>query len=161
MGVQEKMSGPNGSAAASPRSIGKNVSELLHDFIALMELQVDLFKIDLRETVPPMRLPIAMLLGAGVAIVGTFPVALTFFAELLVAGGGLSRTLAFLIATLLGLLIAGGLGVGGWLSLRRGIRVFERSGEEFTRNVNWIKRVLTSSVPSAGQEGRKDRPDFT
>ena len=71
------------------------MGELTHDIVSLAELQFELFRIDCREGLKRMLIPVALLLFAGIVAVGTVPIALMFIAELLdasrrpIAGGGL------------------------------------------------------------------------
>jgi hypothetical protein len=82
--------------------------------VSLAELAFELFKIDCREGLQRMLMPVAMLLAAGIVAVGTTPIALILVAELLVQTAGLSRTAAFSIAALMGLILAAAMGVVGW-----------------------------------------------
>ena len=82
-----------------------------------------------------------MLLLAGIVAVGTVPIALILMAELLVQAAGLSRAAAFSIAALSGFIVAVAMGIAGWFYLRGVGHVFERSRDELTRNMTWIKRL--------------------
>ena len=123
------------------------MGELTHDIVSLAELQFDLFRIDCREGLKRMLVPVAMLLVAGIVAVGTVPIALIFIAEFLTQAAGLSRAAAFSIVALSGFLVALAMGVVGWSYLRRVVRVFERSREELTQNMTWIKHALKRSEP--------------
>jgi len=90
-----------GPHPSPPNGVAKNVRELMHDIMSLAELAFELFKIDCREGLQRMLMPIALLLVAGIVAVGTAPIALIFVAELLVQTAGLSRTAAFSIAALM------------------------------------------------------------
>ena len=118
------------------------MGELTHDIVSLAELQFELFRNDCREGLKGLLIPVALLLFAGIVAAGTVPVALIFLAELLAQAAGLSRAAAFSIAALGGFIVAVALGVVGWSRIRGVGRVFERSREELTRNMTWIKHVL-------------------
>jgi hypothetical protein len=141
------MSQRNGSAPP-PGGVAKGISEVMHDIVSLAELQCELFRIDCREGARRMLLPVALLLLAGIVAVGTVPVALIFIAEFLAHVAGLSRPAAFAIAALCGVIVAAALGVAGWSCLRRVVRVFDRSREELTRNMTWIKHALKRPAAS-------------
>ena len=99
-----------------------------------------------------MLIPVALLLVAGIVAVGTVPIALMLVAELLAQAAGLSRAAAFSIAALSGFIVAVAIGVVGWSYLRGVVRVFERSREELTRNMTWIKHALKRPAPIESQQ---------
>jgi hypothetical protein len=82
------------------------MGELTHDIVSLAELQFELFRIDCREGLKRMLVPVAMLLVAGIVAVGTVPIALIFIAEFLTQAAGLSRAATFSIATMSGFGVA-------------------------------------------------------
>ena len=139
----------NGSTStpAPPNAVAKDMGELTHDLVSLAELQFELFRNDRRKGLKGLLLPIALLLFAGIVAAGTVPVALMFLAEFLAHAAGLSRAAAFAIAALGGFIVAAALGVTGWSRIHGVARVFQRSREELTRNMNWIKHVLKQSSP--------------
>lgn len=137
----------NGSTPSPPNGVAKGMGELTHDIVSLAELQFELFRIDCREGLRRMLVPVALLLFAGIVAVGTVPIALMFIAELLAQTTNLSRPAAFSIAALGGFIVAVALGVGGWSYMRGVMRIFARSREELTRNMAWIKYTLKRPVP--------------
>jgi len=137
----------NGPAPAPPNGVAKDMGELTHDIVSLAELQFELFRNDCREGLKGLLIPVALLLLAGIVATGTIPVALIFLAEILAQAAGLSRAAAFSIAALGGSIVAVALGVVGWSRIHGIARVFERSREELTRNMTWIKGVLKRSAP--------------
>jgi hypothetical protein len=141
----------NGSTPP-PNGVAKGMGELTHDIVSLAELQFELFRIDCREGRKRMLIPVALLLFAGIVAAGTAPVALICVAELLTQAAGLSRAAAFSIVALSGFIVALALGVVGWSYLRGVARVFERSREELTRNMTWIKHALKRPAPIKSQQ---------
>ena len=137
---QTKMNRRNG--ATPPRAVANSVGELMHDMVSLAELQCELFRIDCREGMRQVLIPCALLLFAGTLAAGSVTIGLICLAQLLVQLAGLSQAAAFLIATLAGLVLAALSGVVGWVYLRRAMRMFSRSREEWAHNVTWIKRAL-------------------
>jgi hypothetical protein len=127
------------------------MGELTHDIVSLAELQFELFRQDCREGLKGLLIPAALLLLAGIAAAGTLPVALIFVAELLAQAGGLSRAAAFSVAALGGFGVTAALAVVGWSRIRGMARVFERSREELTRNMTWIKHVLKQGTASEAE----------
>ena len=99
-----------------------------------------------------MLIPVVLLLFAGIVAVGTVPIALIFIAEFLAQAAGLSRAAAFSIAAMSGFIVALAIGVVGWSYLRGVVRVFERSREELTHNMAWIKHALKRPAPIKSQQ---------
>ncbi len=134
------------SKPEAPYGVAKDVGELTHDIMSLAELQFALFRSDCRNGLKELLIPLGLLLFAALVAAGTVPVALMGMAELLVQVVGLSRMAAFSIAALGGFSLAVAMGLVGWFSLR-GIVVFQRSREELTRSVTWIKQALKRRNP--------------
>ena len=128
------------------------MGDLTHDIVSLAELQYELVRNDYRAGMKGLLTPVVLLLGAGIVALGTVPVALLLMAEILIQVAGLSRASALSIAALSGFLAAVALGVVGWSQLRGVGRVFQRSREEWTRNLNWIKLALKRSPPIESQQ---------
>ena len=128
------------------------MGELTHDIVSLVELQFELFRVDCREGLRRILIPVALLLFAGIVALGTVPIVLILLAEFLTQAAGLSRAVAFLIAALSGFIVALAIGVVGWFYMRGVVRVFERSREELTNNMTWIKHALKRSAPIDSQQ---------
>jgi hypothetical protein len=142
----------NGSTPAPPNGVAKGMGELTHDIVSLAELQFELFRIDCREGLKRMLIPVALLLFAGIVAVGTVPIALIFIAEFLEQAARLSRAAAYSIAAMSGFIVAVAMGFVGWSCIRGIVRVFERSREELTRNMTWIKYALKRTAPIESQQ---------
>ena len=148
----------NGPPPAQPDGVAKDIGALTHDIVSLAELQYELFRNDCRQGLRGLLVPVALLLSAGLVAAGTAPVALIVIAEFLSQAAGLSRAAAFAIAALGGSIAAVALGVVGWSHLRRVGGVFERSREEFSRNMNWIKQALKRPVEAQPPQDRRYSP---
>ena len=140
------------STPAPPNRVAKGMGELTHDIMSLAELQFELFRIDCREGIKRLLIPVALLLFAGIVAVGTVPIMLILIAEILTQAAGLSRAAAFSIAAMCGFVLAVIMGVAGWSYMRGVVHVFERSREELTNNMIWIKHALKRSVPIDSQQ---------
>ena len=101
---------------------------LAHDILSLAEMQLELFRVDCREGIRRILLPVALLLFAGIVAVGTVPIALILVAEFLVQSAGLSRAAAFSIAAMSGFIVA----VAATLA-----RVRMKSNSHKTSSTNW------------------------
>jgi len=141
----------NASTPTPPDGVGKDMGELTRDIVSLAELQFELFRNDCRKGLRGLLIPVALLLLAGIVAAGSVPVALIFIAEILAQAAGLSRAAAFSIAALGGFIAATTLGVAGSSHIRGVGRVFERSCEELTRNLTWIKQVVKRPKPTEEQ----------
>jgi len=144
----------NGSPQAPPQGVAKGMGALAHDILSLAELQLELFRVDCREGLRQIMIPVALLLFAGIVAVGTVPIALILVAEFLVQIAGLSRAAAYSIAAMSGVIVALAIGVVGWSYLRGVVRVFERSREELASNMTWIKHALKRPAPIESQQTR-------
>lgn len=150
------MSESNGSTQFPPRKVARNLGEFVHDVVTLAELQADLLKVDARKSAKQVISPAILLAAAACIAIGCVPVALTALAYGLIELG-LAHWLGFLIATICGLAIAGGVGLFGWRRFKSIGSAFKPSKEEFTRNVHWVKGVLKNSETS----GAERPPSFT
>jgi hypothetical protein len=137
---------------SAPNSVVKGMGGLTHDIVALAELQFELFKIDCREGLKRALGPLVVLVVAATVALGSVPILLMFVAELLVQAGGVSRAVAFAVATVVGFAVAAALGVGGWSALRKIAHIFERSSKEWTGNMAWLKHALKRSAHMESQQ---------
>ena len=145
----------NGSTQSPPKGVAKGMGELAHDIVSLAELQLELFRVDCLEGLRRILIPVVLLLFGGFVAVGTVPIALILVAEFLVQTAGLSRTAAFSIAAMSGVIVAVAIGVVGWSYLRGVVRVFERSREELASNMTWIKHALKRPAPIESQQPKQ------
>jgi hypothetical protein len=136
------MSERNGSRNSPTSVVARSVTEFAHDVLTLTELQADLFKMELQQFRRAVVLPVALLLTAVVVAFGCVPVVLLCLAYSLVEFAGMSQALSLLIAVLFGATVAVLAAFLGWRRLRSGPLQWERSREEFGRNVAWVKQVL-------------------
>jgi hypothetical protein len=129
----------------SEKSAGVEVGKLLGRLLDLIELQVELLKVDAREGFRSLAPP-AILAGTGVvAAFGGIFVLLLAAAALLYEWAGWSATLSLFTAGVLGLLLAAGAVVLAWYLTRRALATFDRSRTEFQNNLVWLKSSLDES----------------
>jgi hypothetical protein len=146
----------NESTPAQPNGVAKDVGELTSDVMSLAQLQLELFTTDCRTGMRGLLTPVVLLLGAGLAALGTVPVVLLLLAETLVRVAGFSQLAALSTAALSGVFVAIVLGIVGWSQVRGVGRVFQRSREELIRNLNWIKHSLHGPEAPAAQPPQED-----
>ena len=148
MASKTKVENRNGQDESAHHAVARNVGEVAHDIVSLAELQTQLLMVDARECCRRSLVPGAMVFVAILLALGCFPVLLLSVAELYVwlGGGQLGQGLALLLATITGALVAGCLGMVGYILLRRQFGLFYRSLDELQRNVRWIKRALRQTA---------------
>ena len=132
-----------------------NLAEFASDCTTLLELQSRLAVEDLKDSAARAVVPVG---GAafGVALaLGALPVALLGVGELVVQYGGLTRGWSYVIVAVAALVLGG---LSAWLFGSRigaSFESFHRSREELTRNLAWIKTVLSYSGRAHPQAGRR------
>ncbi len=144
------MSRTNGFTAAA-KDVKRGMGDVVHDVLALTELQAELFRLDAREAVTRLVAPIVLLAAAGAIALGTIPVLVLLLAKVLVAAASLPQWLAMLIAVLVGFAVAAVVGFAGWHLLRAPFRAFQRSRDEFRRNLEWLKNTMDRQSMKAAE----------
>jgi hypothetical protein len=132
----------NGRTRNDEPSMATSFAGLTHDVIELAELQAQLLALDVKSTSQKARISLVLAVSGICILLGTVPVALFTLAELLNGPAGWSRPAAFGMATLVGVLVSGGILVAAWLRMRSGIVTMQRSRDELNRNIAWIKSSL-------------------
>lgn len=148
---QTQMNGrDNGSPAAG---MSRNLADLLHDLIALAELQWQLVMVDLEEGRSKSIVPLILLVLGAVLGLSTLPVALLTAGWLLVNLAGMSEHAAFSIVTVSGFLLSAGALWIGYRLLSNALNVLGRSRSELQENLRWIKRALEQRGKSTAAAG--------
>ena len=122
---------------------------LASDVVTLIELQVELLKVDLKEWARGMIWPGILAVFAVVSALAAMPVFLFGLAYLLHDRTDLTLWGALLIASGVGLVLSVALILLAVLLLKRDVKILGRSANELSRNVRWLKEVLTSATPAA------------
>ena len=126
-------------------SMAANMSSFAHDLTVLAELQAKLLATDFKSSLRNMLLPAAMAAVALGLLVGCFPILLTAVAFLFIEVFGMYYAAGFLIASVVGVLMAGMILMPAIYLFRASTKTFERSQQEFSENVRWIREVLGRS----------------
>lgn len=141
-------SSTNGKKAAS-------LNDLVPRLVSLIELQAELFRVDLRDGLARLLVSCVLVGVAALAAMATACIALFFIASIFADLLGFSQMVALGIAMLIGIVLAVGLGAAAWASLRAGLQVFHRSWEEGARTVRWIKNTarhpMSANHPHDGE----------
>ncbi|QEG36924.1 phage holin family protein [Bythopirellula goksoeyrii] len=140
------MNNSNGaSGKASQPHVTKSFSKLAHDAIELAELQVKLFKLDSRDAGRDMRATMILSAIGLVLLLACLPVVLLAGAEALVEYSQWSHFEALSIVAAGSLVLCVILGAISWWKLKKGLTSWQRSNEELSRNVAWLKSTLSNN----------------
>jgi hypothetical protein len=119
-----------------------NVAGIIRDVVELIELQGRLLVRDSKSVARQSVVPIIVLVAAACMMLGSIPIALLCLAEVLQVQGGLTRTLALLIATGVALALSLLLYTLGRWRLRKSLEQLDSSRQELAHNTAWFKQVL-------------------
>ncbi|HEX5472859.1 MAG TPA: phage holin family protein [Lacipirellulaceae bacterium] len=136
-------------------NVATSFSELAHDVIELAELQSQLMVLDVKNAVQKTRSSVVLAVTAFCIFLGSIPVGLFALAQLFVLWFDWPQWAGFGLSWIVGLVISACIGVGAWFRFRSGPGTMERSREELTRNIAWIKSSLRSREPTAYERQRK------
>jgi len=134
----------NGRVRTDDPNVAMSFSGLTHDAIELAELQAQLFALDVKSSSRKARTSLVLAVVGLCILLGTIPVALIALAELLNEVIGWPTAAGYGVATLVGLLISAGILLAAWASIRQGIVTMQRSRDELTKNIAWLKSSLRS-----------------
>ena len=142
----------NGSA--SPSGVMRDrLGHFAKDVAALAELQAELLQVELRDWLRKCLVPVVILAAVATTLsLASLPLLLLGLAYCLHEFGGLSMALSTLIAAAVGFVVAGVCAFLGWRVLKRQRGSFTRFKIELTRNVQWLKQVLTQPRSVADDE---------
>lgn len=129
------------SKSGSPNVV-QSLSGLTHDAIELAELQARLFKLDAQTAARDSGKSIAFLGLAGALLLASLPVLLLALAEVFVNEFGWPRVGSLGAAAGTGLALSVGVGLVSWRFVRSALSSLERSREELSHNLAWIKSHL-------------------
>ncbi len=137
--------GGESSDPPAPAAMVSSAAEFGENLFTLTELQVKLTAIELRQNLQATRVGGSIMLAAAVLALASVPVALVGIAELLVSELGMKRGYALLSVAATGIVVAAAVIVGIVTALRKKPLGFPLSSEELTRNINWVRSVVTHS----------------
>ncbi|HEU0069217.1 MAG TPA: phage holin family protein, partial [Nitrospiraceae bacterium] len=140
MANQTTLSG-NGHQTRTSESLRQSKEALAH-FTELAELQMELLEADFQDCLRRLVRPVIMVVAGVTLLLGCTPVLLVGIAQLLVEFAAMPQAAAFLATSIVAALLAGGLTFLAWRKLGLSLSAFQRSREELTRNIQWIRAVL-------------------
>lgn len=138
---QTKMNGQQRKTSPAV-GMGRNLADLSHDLLTLVELQCQLLFVDIAEGKSKSILPLILIVSGCLLALAALPVLLLAFGWMLVNLGELSQHAAFFIVSLSAIALAGGAVWGGFKLLSRAMAVLGRSRQEMRENLEWIKFAL-------------------
>ena len=158
--VDKRIMPTNRNGQTSPtEGVRQGLSGLIHDVMSLAELQVELLKVDAATASRKAVVPVGLFAAATVIGLSTIPLVLLALAQLLRDQAGWPPAVATLVAVLIGLILAGIAGYVGYVGIRRACEPLNRSRDEFSRNIAWLKNALQrQAAPSAGSFDRAAYP---
>ena len=129
----------------APEGVVGSLTEFGNDIATLIELQTKLAMLDLKESSAKAMVPSGMaVLGIALAL-AALPVALLGTADLLAGAMTWSPGTSRLVVALVSVAIAGILTFVGIKGLSASFQSFQRTREELTRNIQWIRTVIVHS----------------
>ena len=136
---------PGAGPEPGPVDVVSNVTGFGENLLTLAELQTRLAALELQQNLEVAKISVPVILAGIVLAVVSLPLVLAGIAELLVSELALKRGYALLSVAVAALVIAGAcIGIAG-SRLRRRAGGFPLTGEEFARNLNWVRTVLLHS----------------
>jgi len=148
----------NGRVRDDEPNVATSFSGLAHDVIELGELQAQLFVHDVKSTGKKTRTSLLLGVVGACVLLGTIPVLLFALGELFVEQLHWPRSAGYAISGLIGIVASGGILAAAWNRLSSGLHSMQRSRDEFSRNIAWIKSSLRSQ-PSKQDTRRTTRAD--
>jgi uncharacterized membrane protein YqjE len=124
-----------------PVDFAGNLSDVAHDITQLVELQGQLFVVDIKEAQEKLKTPIILAATGGLLSLCAMPLLLVAIAQGLILAG-LQSWAAYAIVSVVGLAIGGLLLWQSWRSMKDSALVLDRSRAELAQNVAWLKQML-------------------
>jgi len=151
----------NGRVRDEEPNVATSFAGLAHDVIELGELQAQLFVHDVKSTAQKTRTSLLLGVIGACVLLGSVPVLLFAVAELCVEQLGWPRSAGFGLAAVIGVGASAALLAAAWNRLSVGLNAMQRSRDELSRNIAWIKSSLrsqSSSKPELSRGYRADTP---
>jgi hypothetical protein len=158
-----RFTGPTGNGAAAHGSSGSirssnanvvdpsasgmmnSVAGFGENLLTLGELQARLTAIEIRQNLDSVKSGGALFVAGSILAIASLPIVMVGVAELLVSELGMKRGYALLSTAATAIVIAGACIVIARSWLRKKPFGFPLAGEEFARNMNWLRTVLRHS----------------
>ena len=129
----------NGSSGYDDSGGRRNMGDLAHDIVELVELQSRLFMLDARESGKTSITGAVLVLAGAILLLSGASGLIFALGWVLFDLAGWSRSASFAVAGGTGLLLSAIVAWLGVRKLRSGINTFRRSGSELSRNLQWFR----------------------
>jgi hypothetical protein len=149
----------NGRVRDEEPNVATSFSGLAHDVIELGELQAQLFVHDVKNTTQKTRTSLLLSVVGACVLLGSVPVMLLALGEFIADRTGWPRSGAFAIAALIGIGVSTGFLAAAWNRLSVGLNSMQRSRDELTRNIAWVKSSLKSQSSPKSDSRRSSMTD--
>jgi uncharacterized membrane protein YciS (DUF1049 family) len=136
----------NGRVREEEPNVATSFSGLAHDVIELGELQAQLFAHDVKSTTQKTRTSLILAVVGVCVLLGAIPVLLFALGELISEQTGWPLSAGLAIAAVVGIAISAAILAVAWNRLNVGLSSMQRSRDEFSRNVAWVKSSLRSQT---------------
>ena len=134
-----------------PVDFAGNLSDVAHDITQLVELQGQLFVVDIKEAQAKLTTPIILAATGGLVSLCAMPLLLVAIAQGLILAG-LQSWAAYAIVSVVGLALGGLLLWQSWKSMKDSALVLDRSRAELAQNIAWLKQMLKHRSEAARME---------
>lgn len=118
-----------------------DVGALARDIVMLGELQIELLREDVGETIKKARGALILMVAAAIAALACLPV-LILGVAFLISQTGMHLGWSMLLVAVVVLALSGATAAVSWTRMRKAASPLARSQREFRINLNWIKRAL-------------------
>ncbi len=149
----------NGRVRDNEPNVATSFSGLAHDVIELGELQAQLFALDVKRTSLNARGAFVLTVAGASFLLSAISVGLFALAELLVEELEWDKSTADLVTAVVGVALGGGILAAAWRQWQSGISALDRSREELSRNIAWLKSSLRNRPAAQADFNRSDRVD--
>jgi len=134
----------NGRRRDEVPNVATSFSGLAHDVIELSELQAQLFVHDVKSTTQKTRTSLLFSVVGACVLLGSVPVLLIAIGKFIAEQTGWPESGGLAIAAVIGIAASASLMAAAWNRLSAGLNSLQRSRDEFSRNIAWIKSNLRS-----------------
>jgi uncharacterized membrane protein YciS (DUF1049 family) len=142
----------NGHHRTTTPNVAASVSELTSNIIELTELQSQLVVLDVKKSVEKAKLCVILGIVAACLLLASIPVALIAFGYLLHQQLEWSIAASMGVAAFVGFALCGIVGGVAYTLMQNGVVTLERSRDELSRNIAWLKSTLRNQSEHHARE---------
>ena len=145
----------NGRVPTEEPNVVTSFSGLAHDVIELAELQAQLLALDVKSTGQNARGAFVLTVIGASFLLSSISVGLFALAELLVEKLGWSQSAADIVAALIGIALGAAALTGAWYRWQSGLYALQRSRDELSQNIAWVKSSLRKQAATPRDTERR------